>query len=59
MLGQYCYYGNKETIEEAKRRFESHVADDSNPIPADLRGVVFSAAMRNGDSTTFEQLVKV
>ena len=58
MIGQYCFYGNTSSIQEAKTRFKGHI-DNSKPIPADLRGVVFSTVMRNGDTTVFEHLVKV
>ena len=58
VLGQYCSYGNKEAIEEAQHRFLSH-CDKSSLVSADLKGVVFSTAMKNGDETTYTQLIKV
>lgn len=58
VLGQYCSYGNKEAIEEAQRRFLSH-CDKSSLVSADLKGVVYSTAMKNGDETTYTQLIKL
>ncbi len=57
-MGRYCFYGNSDNIDEAVRRFQAHV-NKTTQIPADLRGIIFSVAMRNGDTTTFDQLVKV
>lgn len=58
ILDQYCNYGNKETIQEAQKRFDAHVSK-STVVPSNLRNVVFGASMANGDSTTFDHLVKV
>ena len=56
MIGQYCYYGNQTAIQEAQRRFKAHA---TTPIPSDMRSVVFSTVMRNGDADVFQELVKV
>ena len=57
-LSRYGQYGNKKTIEEAQQRFADHVSKKTL-IPANLRGVVFSLCMANGDKDTFDQLIKV
>ena len=57
-LSRYGQYGNKKTIEEAQQRFADHVSEKML-IPANLRGVVFSLCMANGDKDTFDQLIKV
>jgi puromycin-sensitive aminopeptidase len=58
VLKQYCDYGNQEAIQEARRRFDAHIAN-SAPVPSDLREVVFGTCMANGSDETFDQLVKV
>lgn len=58
VLKQYCHYGNKEAIGEAKRRFDAHV-NNTQVIPSDLKEVIFGTAMANGDNATFDQLIKV
>jgi len=58
VIGQYGHYGDPDTIEEAKKRFQDHV-EGTTSLPADLKGAVFSLALANGDETTFDQLVQV
>ena len=58
VLGQYCHYGNKKTIEEAQQRFIAHV-NKTALVPSDLKGVVYGTSMSNGDDTTFNQLLQV
>ena len=58
VIGQICVYGDADSIAEAKRRFDAHVAG-TTPIPSDLQAVVFSASLANGDEGTFDQLIKV
>ena len=58
VLKQYCYYGNKDAITEAQRRFAAHV-EKSSLIPSDLKDLVFSTCMANGNDETFDQLIKV
>lgn len=45
-------------ITEARRRFASAVENLSS-LSADLRGPVFEAAAKNGDESTFNQLVEI
>ena len=52
VIGQYGHYGDPDTIEEAKKRFQDHVEGTAS-LPADLKGAVFSLALANGDETTF------
>ena len=58
MIGELGRYGHTDTIAEAKRRFSDHCSG-KHPLPADLKIAVFSTCLANGDSATFDQLVKV
>ena len=58
IVGQLGYYGDMDTIKEAQRRFADHISSRSS-LPADLEEPVFSICLANGDSSTFDQLIKV
>ena len=58
MIGELGRYGHTDTIAEAQRRFTNHCSGKSL-LPADLKVAVFSTCLANGDSSTYEQLVKV
>ena len=54
-LGQVGYYGDPETLEEARRRFGRYLEDPSSLSP-DLRGVVYALTAQGGDEATYENL---
>jgi aminopeptidase N len=57
-LSQAAHYGNKKRIKEAKEIFTDR---ERNPIPSDIRGVVYSIVASNGnqeDWKMFENLYK-
>lgn len=58
MIGQFGHYGDTDTIKEAQKRFGDYCSD-GGCLPADLKAAVFSICLANGDSSTFDQLVKV
>lgn len=58
VIGQVGRYGDVDMISESKRRFNDHVSE-KDPIPADIKSAVFSAALGGGDETIFDQLVAV
>ena len=43
-------------VAESKRRFDAYLAGDLSAVPADLKGAVFSSALRQGGAAEFEQL---
>jgi len=47
----------KNTLKEALSRFEKMKSPQD--LPADLRGIIFSTAARNGDEQTFDKLLKL
>lgn len=49
--------GDRETIDEAKRRFQAHI--QGNPIPADLRGAVYSSALYDSEESVLDQLIEL
>eukprot|EP01126_Amoeba_proteus_P047760 TRINITY_DN547_c0_g1_i1.p1 TRINITY_DN547_c0_g1~~TRINITY_DN547_c0_g1_i1.p1 ORF type:complete len:540 (-),score=100.11 TRINITY_DN547_c0_g1_i1:89-1708(-) len=54
--------GNGETaiIEESKRRFQAFLeSNDTQSLPADIAGVVFSQAVQNGTEETYNQMVSL
>lgn len=57
-LGQHGKYGDPDTIAEAQKRFREHV-EEKTILPADLKSVIYSIALANGDESTFDQLIKV
>lgn len=58
VLGQSAKYGNEAIIEEGKKLFQQ-VVTGKNKLDADLRGVVYTIAARNGDEETYDQLLKL
>ena len=58
VIGQLGRYGDRDTIAEAQKRFGDHCCGVSQ-LPADLKTSVFSICLANGDSSTFDQLLKV
>ena len=49
--------GDRETIDEAKRRLKAHV--EGNLIPADLRAAVYSAALYDSEESVLNQLIEL
>ena len=58
VIGQLGYYGDVDTVKEAQRRFAGYVSGRCT-LPADLKEPIFSICLANGDSSTFDQLIKV
>ena len=58
IIGLMGRNGDTEVIAEAKRRFNCHVTK-GDPIDANLKSVIFSLTMANGNEDTFEKLMKV
>lgn len=58
VIGQLGKYDHRDTITEAKKKFDGHLCG-SDPLHADLKSVVFSTSLANGDEKTFEDLVMV
>lgn len=58
VIGQLGRYGDRDTIAEAQKRFGDHCCGVSQ-LPADLKTSVFSICLANGDSSTFDQLLKL
>jgi len=56
VLGRVGSYGLKDAVAEAKKRFAQHI-DGKKTIPADLRGAVYATVLKNGDESTFEQML--
>ena len=50
--------GDTEVIAEAKKRFNHHVTT-GQPIDANLKSVIYSISMSNGDEGTFQKLMQV
>ncbi len=58
LLGQIGSYGDRETLEEARRRFDRFLEEPSS-LPADLRDVVFSLTAQQGDDGVFDTLLRL
>lgn len=58
VLGRLASYGDQEVVKESKLRFMQHV-NNSTPVPADLRSVVYRSVLRNGDEQTYNTMLKV
>ena len=58
MICELGRYGHADTVAEAQRRFSDYCYG-KHPLPADLKIAIFSTCLANGDSATFDQLVKV
>ncbi|RWS03629.1 Puromycin-sensitive aminopeptidase-like protein [Dinothrombium tinctorium] len=55
VIGKLVSFEESNVIEEAKKRFESHV-NGTSTIPADLRATVYRAVAANCDDETYETL---
>lgn len=58
VLSQSAKYGNEEIIAEGHKLFKQ-VISGKNTLDADLRGVVYLIAARNGDEQVYEQLIEL
>ena len=58
VINQLGKYEHPETINEAKKKFNSHFSGGDSIHP-DLKTAVFSICVANGDEATFNQLVEV
>ena len=58
MIASHGNYGNQDTIEEVKSRFQKHM-DGTEALTSDLKSAVFTMVLADGDENTFDQLVKV
>lgn len=52
------YLDEPSAIEEARKRFESHISDGTK-IPADLRNACYKMVVRAGDQNTYEKMLKL
>ena len=63
VLAAHGVNGNQDTLKKATEMFDDHceccTKQVSSPIPADLRGVVYQLAMRNGEMKTFDKIFEV
>jgi len=57
-IGKLGMNGYTDTINEAKKRFE-HFLKDNSSLPADLRASVFSIVVANGDVKDWENVQKI
>uniref|UniRef100_K3W557 Aminopeptidase n=1 Tax=Globisporangium ultimum (strain ATCC 200006 / CBS 805.95 / DAOM BR144) TaxID=431595 RepID=K3W557_GLOUD len=53
------FSGDQDVIHEAKRRFHAYVSGDAAVLPADIRGVVFSIQLKNGDASHVKHLQQI
>ncbi|XP_011349925.1 puromycin-sensitive aminopeptidase isoform X2 [Ooceraea biroi] len=58
VLHRLAALDDKDTIEEAKRRFELHV-NGTTTLAADLRSPVYRAVLSVGDADTYETMLKL
>ena len=58
VIGQFAHYGDVDTIKEAQKRCADYCSGGYS-LPVDLKAAVFSISLANGDTSTFDQLVKV
>jgi puromycin-sensitive aminopeptidase len=58
VLESLGYYGDKKTIAKAKSLF-AQVTEKKNPVPADLRGVVYATVARNGGKAEHAKLMRL
>jgi puromycin-sensitive aminopeptidase len=58
VIGRIGNADNKAVVAEAKSRFAAH-CDGSAQLPADLRGPVYSVALKHGGVTEYESLLKL
>lgn len=58
VIGRLGWYGDEETLVEAKKRFNAHISGEST-IPADLRAAVYKSVISVGDEETFKTMTKL
>lgn len=58
VLGQSAKYGNEVIVEQGQKLFRQVVAG-KHTLDADLRGVVYTIAARNGDEEVYNQLLEL
>ncbi|KAK3768872.1 hypothetical protein RRG08_021880 [Elysia crispata] len=58
VLARMGRYGDKATVEEANKRFDAHCSGEAK-LPADLKSAVYATVLSNGDSTTYEKMLKL
>lgn len=58
VIGKLGVYGDQETQEKAKSRFEKHLSK-TELIPADLRGPIYRTVVSCGDENTYDTFIKV
>jgi puromycin-sensitive aminopeptidase len=58
VLGNRGRYGDKRIIAHAQKLFAG-ITDKKNPVPADLRGIVYDMVARNGGVGEYTKLVRM
>lgn len=58
VLGRMAAYDDKDTIEEAKKRFDLHLAGKT-ALSADLRSPVYRAVLSGSDPAVYEAMLKL
>ncbi len=58
VLNQSGHFGNPSVLDEANKRFQTFLTDNSSITP-DLRGVIYGLAAESGNDSTFEQLLQL
>ena len=58
VLGSLGKYGDPAVIAHAKRLFDS-INGDTNPVPADLRGIVYDLSAKNGGAKEYAKLLNM
>ena len=58
LLGSMIAFDDPEVIAEAEHRFTAYVERDE-PIQADLRSIVYKAALRSGSRSTYNALLRI
>jgi len=57
ILGMAAKCGHQSVIDECQQRFASFIAGDSKSIHPNLRGMVYSAVLRNGGRSEFDSIL--
>lgn len=58
VLNRLVSFNCAKVVDEAKRRFENHVAGKA-VLPADLRSACYKAVLQDGDQGTFEKMLEL
>ncbi|GFR58996.1 puromycin-sensitive aminopeptidase [Elysia marginata] len=58
VLARMGRYGDEATVAEANKRFDAHCSGEAK-LPADLKSAVYATVLTNGDSVTFEKMLKL